>query len=335
MARRATTNQEVYLGPETIPGTSVPATKRLTAFTWTFGAKPTTKQFVPTGGKYPAASEMLTDMSAGKLSGQGDFNQIVYPISGVFGKVTPVAHAPSTTAYDWAFQPPVVGKANPQTYTAQQGEPGAEAEEYDYLLFTGFGYSFTRKQEVQFTADWIARAQQTGATLAASPVTVAMLTMTGAQANMYLDATSAQLGTTLLAAPFNVAFAGSGFYDATWPINRANASFEDHVDKVPKNELKIKLEANITGIAVKGSYLATGTRCYVRTDIQGQLIDAPNSVNAKVQHDMACFVTDVSELADVDGVYAVEYTLAVAEDMTWGASGTAQKLTVTCLLQTL
>ena len=333
MAHRASVNQAVQLGPETTPGTSVAATKLLTAFTWTFGPKPTTKQFTGTGRKYPSASEMLTDSSAGKVAGVGDFNQLPYIVASVFGKVTAVAHAPSITAYDWIFNPALSGAYSPQTYTAENGDT-VEAEKYTYLLFPGWGYSFTRKQEMQITGDFFAQQMQTGITRTASPTEVALLPMKGAQANLYLDSTSAGIGTTQLLAPLSVSFAASGYYDQFWPINRANASYGGHVDKLPKNELKIKLEADTAGIAVKGSYLETGAKCYVRVDVQGPVIDAANSVNATMTHDMVLFVSDVSELSDTDGVYAVEYTLQVAEDTAWG-TGTAQKLTFTNLIQDL
>ena len=64
------------------------------------------------------------------------------------------------------------------------------------------------------------------------------------------------------------------------------------------------------------------------------IIQEANSVNATMTHDMVLFVSDVSELSDTDGVYAVEYTLQVAEDTAWG-TGTAQKLTFTNLIQDL
>src|SRR6185437_7869956 len=156
--------------------------------------------------------------------------------------------------------------------------------------------------------DWFAQAFTEGATLTSSPAEVALLPMTGAQANIYLDTTSAGIGTTQLNDPLKVDFKASGYYGQYWPINRANNSFGAHVELLPKNELKITLQANSTGIAVKTNYLETGSRCYVRTDIQGAVIDSGNSISARMRHDMACFVTDMAEFSDVDGVYAVEYT---------------------------
>src|SRR5579859_1455486 len=144
MPVRASVNQAVQLGAEATPGSSVPAAKLIEAYTWTFGDKPATKQFTASGRKYPGASELLTEMSEGKIAGNGDFNACIYPASSVFGKVTAALHSPSTTAYDWIFKALLSGASNPQTYTLQNGD-ATDAEQYAYALFSGWGYSFTRK----------------------------------------------------------------------------------------------------------------------------------------------------------------------------------------------
>lgn len=420
---RASVNQQAQVGVEVTPGVPVAATKLLTAFIWTLGLKPVTKQFRGTGRQYPSASALLTEMSGGKISGPGDFAQGAYPVSSLWGTGNPVLHAGSVAAYDYKWTPPIVGSyaANAKAFTVQVGD-ASDAEQYAFLVATSFGYSFGRKQEVQFDADLIAQTFTEGITLTPAPTFVEQVPMTGAQMNVYLDVVSANLGSTLLTDPLKVDYKASGYYDPYFPVNRANASYTSIVDKEKKHELKLNLQANSTGIAVKGQYLDTGARCYVRVSGVGQLIEndqtvgvgaasagtytlsykgqvttpiAYNATAAVVQsalralstigatgcsvsgtaptwtvtmtgalaldmtaliingagltggtplvtaapvyaamtHDMACFVADMAEFSDVDGVYAVEYTLAVAEDSAWGtAPGTAQIFSFTNLL---
>lgn len=329
---RASVNQQIQIGVEAPSGTPASANRLLTAFTWTLGLKPTTKQFRGTGRQYPSASALLTEMSAGKIAGPGDFAQLVYPLSSLWGGAAIAAHGVSTTAKDWVWTPPIVGSyaANAKTFTVQAGDAN-DAEQYAYLAFTGAGYSFGRKQDVTISGELIAQTFTDGITLTATPTVVEQLPMTGAQFDIYLDATSAGIGTTQLLDPMKVDYKASGYYDGYWPINRANASYTSLLDKEKKHELKLTLQANSTGIAVKGNYLETGDRCYVRVAGVGPMIDGANSVNAAMQHDMALFVTNMAEFSDVDGVYAVEYTLAVAEDAAW-STGEAQKMTLTNLL---
>src|SRR5258706_2941064 len=122
MAVRAQATQVVQVGKEVSPGVFVPATKLLTAFTWTFGDKPVTKEFTGTGRMYPSASELLYESSAGKFSGQGDFNQLVYRISSCFGPGVVALVAPSATVSSWTFLPKISGAKPKQTYTLQNGD---------------------------------------------------------------------------------------------------------------------------------------------------------------------------------------------------------------------
>jgi hypothetical protein len=332
---RATINQQVQLGVETTPGTPVAASKLLVAFMWSLGLKPSTKQFRGTGRQYPSASSLLTEYSQGKISGPGDFAQCIYPLASTWGTPTFTLHGSSTTAYDAKWTPPLVGSyaANGKTFTVQMGD-SSDAEQYAYLAFTGWGYSFDRKQEVQFSGDCLSQTFTEGVSLTASPTEVEQVPMTGAQFNVYLDTTSAGIGATQLTDPLKVDFKASGYFDPYFPINRANASYTSLVDKEKKHELKIMLQANSTGIAIKGNYLETGTRAYVRVAGVGPVIDAVHTVSAGMTHDMAVFVSDMAEFSDQDGVYAVEYTLQVGEDSAW-STGTAQIMTLTSLLAAL
>jgi hypothetical protein len=332
---RAAVNQQVQIGVEATPGMAVPAGKLLTAFNWTLGMKAATKQFRGTGRQYPSASAVLTEYSQGKVDGPGDFAQLVYVISSLWGGATIALHGSSLTTYDWIWTPPLTGSyaAAAKTYTIQQGDTN-DAEQYTYGVFTGFDYTFGRQQEVQITADLIAQTLTEGVTLTAAPTEVEQVPMTGAQMSIYLDTTSAGIGTTQLTDPLKVAFQASDYYGPYFPINRTNTSFTSIVDKEKKNTLKLSLQANSTGIAVKGNYLETGARAYVRVAGVGPVIDSGHGVNAAFTHDMAVFVADMAEFSALDEVFAVEYTLVVAEDSAWN-TGTAQKLTLTNLLSAL
>lgn len=335
MAVRASVNQQVQVGVESVHGTGVAASKLLTAFTWSFGGKPSTKQFRGTGRQYPSASALLTDESVIKASGPGDFAQLAYIFSSLWGAPSFTLHGASSTAYDLKWTPPLVGSyaANAKSYTFQQGDT-VDAEQYTFGVFTGAGYSFGRKQEVAMTADAMAQTFTDGVSLTGSPTVVEQLPMVGAMMNVYLDTTSGGIGGTQLTDPLKVEYKASDYYAGYWPINRANGSFTDIIDKEKKHELKIALQANSTGIAVKSGYLTTGARAYVRVSGVGQTIDAGHSVTAAMTHDMACFVTSMSEFGDEEGVYRVEYTLTVAEDSAW-STGQAQIMTLTNLLSAL
>lgn len=334
-AVRASINQKVQIGPEVTPGTPVACGKLLDAFLWTTGENVTTKQFRGTGRQYPSASALLTEMSGGKVSGPMDYAQVVYLLSGLWGSGAPALHSPSSTAYDWIWTPGLTGSyaANAKTFTLQVGD-GGDAEQYAYLAFTGFSYSINRKQEITLGADFMAQIFSDGATLTSNPTAVEQLPLVGGQANVYLDATSGGIGATLLTDVLKFDYKASDYYDPYWPINRANASYANLVDKEKKHEVSLTVQANSAGIGYRATYLQPGARCYIRVQATGAVIDAGNSINAGMTHDMACFISGMDEFSDEEGVYAVKYTLQVAEDIAWN-SGEAQKMTLTNLLSAL
>ena len=338
MTARASVNQIVQLGKETVRGTPVACSKLLSAWDWTFGVKTTTKQFTGTGRKYPSASAQLTEMSEGKIAGHGDFAALIYPLSSIYGPAATALVGTSTTVTGWTFLPPIAGAAAPITFTVQQGNSVDDSQQYAYVIFSGWGYSFDRKQEVTITGDWFSQSLLDAITPTASPTNIALLPMTGAQCNVYLDTTSAGLGTTLLTDLMKLDFKASNYYSQYWPINRAAASFTTHIDMLPKCELKLTLTANTQAMALRTAYLQTDTiRAYVSVNITGPQIDGVHPTNAQMTHNMACFISDVTSFSDVDGDYAIEFTLQIAEDTSWVAlaGGTAQSLLLQNLLAAL
>ena len=334
MTRRSFTNQEVQIGKEASHGGGGGAGHILGGMaTWTLGAKPTTKQFPTAGRHYMSASALLTDESSGKVTGVGDFSTVAYILGSHWGSGSPVLHSPSTTVYDFIWTPALTGKYidSALSYDIQAGD-ATDAEEYLFSLFNGFQYSFSRTQEITWEADILMQAMAASITKTASPTYLVPAPMTGAMANLYLDATSSGIGATLLSdSVLSFEYKADPYYKPYYPVNRANPSFADAIDIAKKHSVTLRLEASSVAIGYKASYLATGDRVYMRVGVQGPVIDAGNNIHAEFQHDMACFVTGMKEFADTDGVYAVEYDLMVAEDTTW-STGQAQKVTLTTLL---
>lgn len=331
MPMRASVNQQFQIGAEAIPGTSVPASKLIEAFDVVWGIKPDIKTYRPTGRKLISIAEEMTEMTEGKLSGELDYNAILYPVAGVFGKITPALHGPSTTAYDWTITPPLTGNANPQTFTGQKGD-ASFAEAASYMLMSDWGYKVSRKEATN-DASFIAQLMNVAATLTAAPTVVPLQPAKGAHINLFLDSTSAGIGTTQITNPMEFSFAASGYYAPFWAVNRANPSFGSHVDQAPKNEFKLSLPFDTQG----RGYVATmqaGSKVYARVDAVGPVLDATNSLNYGFRHDMCLVITNIGQLSDKDGIYAVELTFEVAEDPNW-STGKGHTLSGTCALPAL
>src|SRR5258708_20003239 len=82
-----------------------------------------------------------------------------------------------------------------------------------------------------------------------SPTTVALAPMAGKHLNVYLDPTSAALGTTQLAKVFNLDYAFTGIYGPVFPFNRTNLGFPSHLHLNPGCIIKLQQEAAAVGMS--------------------------------------------------------------------------------------
>jgi len=276
---RSTVNQRVQIGAEsnTALGTVVAASKLLECFDWVFGLEADINLYRPTGHKYDNVQEENTEWASGTVGGNLDYNGAIYALASIWGAATPVAHGASAVAKDWIFTPPTSGSIVPQTYTIQQGD-AVRAHQVSYVLFTDFGYKGTRK-DFSMSGKVLTQPLVDGITLTASPTPVAIAPVVAKQANVYMDTTSAALGTTLMTRVLAIDFAMTSTYGPLWVLNRATIGWTAHVDTVPSAKFKLKVEADVNGMALLPNYLQTGNTAYVRVQSQGNVIDNNQTVS--------------------------------------------------------
>lgn len=333
----ATVNQRTQIGAETTPGTGVAATKYLGCFDFVPGVDGDVSFYRAGGHKYASEQEQNTEWLAWTMQGNMDFNGMIYPLGGVFGKVSPSAFNSSATAKQWVFTPPVFGSIQPQTYTLEQGD-SVRARKSAYSLFTDYGYTLTR-QSVNNTGKLFAQPVQEGITLTASPTAVPLAPIPGKDWNVYLDSTSGALGTTLLANCMQVQFSFGGAYGQFYPINRANLGFTNHVDLAPTCTIKIILLADSVGTGML-SHLEDGSTWYLRVQAQGNQIASDGGGGSTpifntFTHDMAIKFDKPDPFADTAGAWCQPWNAQIVEDFAWGSGGQAQVATVVNLITSL
>lgn len=267
-------NQRLQFGLETTPGVNVPAGKLLQALDLTMGPMADVVEFFPTGRKYASIVIENAEWSEGTFTESPlDYNNVVYLISGVAGAPTIGAHGASATAKDWTWTPPLTGSVQPQTYTIEQGDTNLpRAHKVNYGLVSEFSYKGDHKTGIKNGGKLLAQALQLGITMTATPTAVALAPTAGKHYNVYLDATSAALGTTLLTRVLNVDYAFSNIYGMMFTLNRANIGYVTHVDLRPKCTIKLLLEADATGEG-QLAMLQAGTTQFMRVQAQGLIID--------------------------------------------------------------
>src|SRR5258708_2344842 len=269
----STINQRLQFGAESTSalGTNVAANRLIQCFGIQWGPMADVKMFEPTGRKYPSAQIENSEWVEGTLTGYLDYNCIIYLLASTMGSISPVAHGASTTAKDWVFIPPLTGSIVPQTYSIEQGDT-VRARKASYGLFTEYTFKGDRQTGIDIGGKLLAQPLADGVTMTGSPTTVALAPMAGKHLNLYLDPTSAALGTTQLAKVFNLDYAFTGIYGPFFPFNRANLGWTAHVDLNPVCIIKVLLEADATGMTPPSS-MQTGSTQFLRVQAQGLIID--------------------------------------------------------------
>jgi hypothetical protein len=323
MPERASVNQKIQIGTESTPGTNVAASKVIESFDFVMGVKPDAKTYRATGRRWPSVQEENREWTEVDITGNLDYQGMVYLVSGPWGAATISTHTGGTLSKDWVWTPPITGSITPKTYTIEQGD-AVRAHKVNYGLITGFGYKGSR---ADFTCDAkaVAQALQDGITMTASPSIVALSPVVGKHVNIYIDSTSGGLGTTQYTRFLEVDYKYESGFGTFWPLNRANASFTGHVDTVPKNTVKVLLEADSQGMGLLTN-LQNGSTLYLRVDMVGTIIE--NAITYALQHDMACKIINMDKFTDKEGLFAVGYEMEIVEDAAW-SSGQSQKLTIT------
>jgi hypothetical protein len=271
---RGSANQSFQIGAESTSalGVAVAANRSLRCFNWVLGPNADVQVVGAVGRKYQQTTIENSEWVDLTVDGPIDYNGIIYLLASAMGSASPVAHGASTTAKDWVYTPPVTGTIVPQTYTIQQGETATRVHQAAYGLITDFGYKGDRKGGFTTSGKGMAQPLLDGTTFTSTPTAIALAPMAGKHANIYLDSTSAALGTTQLLKVLNIDYSFGGIYGGFYPINRANLGYTSHVDLKPGTTFKILMEADATGMT-ELSTMQTGSTQFLRVNAQGLIID--------------------------------------------------------------
>jgi len=329
MAERTSITQVTQVGVESVPGTGVAANKLFQALSIEPAIKADIKTFKPLGAKYATIAALGKEWVEAKITGDvACYNHLAYLLSGVLAYAAPVQQGGSA-AYLWTFTPAQSAEDTIKTFTVEQGS-SARAGKFTYGLVTEFGLKFDR-EKIEVSGSMLGQAYQDGISMTTSPTAIPIQPILPTALDVYLDATSASIGTTKLTRALSGEFGISDRFGPLWTINSAVSGFAAHVEQAPKAQLKLMVEADATGMGPLTAMRA-GDKRYVRLKAVGPLI--ASTYYYTFQMDICGVVSDVGEFSDEDGVYAIEWTFDVAYDSAW-SSGRAMQVQLTNTISAL
>ena len=323
MAERTAITQVIQVGLETTPGTTVPATVVLSSMDIESKVMNNTDIFRPTGFKYPTIAAQEREWTEGTMKGQPTYTELVYPLSSIINKAPPTQYNDGltpTSVYKWTFESSTTAPDTAATYTFEQGS-SVRAHGFSNGVFSEYSLNFTR-EKVDMAGKLLGTAVTDPVTLTPALSPIPLVPIQATHLSVFLDLTSVALGTTKMPRLFDFKYDLTNRYGAVWVVDSSQPSYVAVVELVPKQTVKVIVEADAAGMALLTLLRNDNTR-FMRVLAKGGTLYNTGSfaltpITYRYQQDMAVKVTNVGTFSDQQGVYAIEFEFEVMHDATWG-----------------
>jgi hypothetical protein len=307
VAERTSITQVVQLGVEVTPGTAVPADRKLNSVAINLSPDGNINTYRASGNKFPSIAALGKEWAGGDIEGAPTYTELLYLLAGILGPPTTTGAGPYT--HVWDIETSAV--QDPVTFTAEYGS-SFRAHRATGLVIPELSLSVTR-EEASLGGSVMGRAIEDNVVLTAAPTALALRPCLPTQFSIYADATAAGLGTTKLLRALSAEFTLGDRFSALWPINAAETSYAAVYEGEPSSEFALTMEADAAGMALLPVMRAGDSR-FIRLEADGTGDDL-------LTIDLALKVSDMMDFSDEDGIYAVQWTLGLFDDPTWGKTG--------------
>lgn len=311
MGEKASIFQTVQIGIETTPGTPVAANKKLLATSIVPAVKVEGDTFRALGNKYPSFAVVNKEWTEASIEGKLTYNEILYLLASLLSQPTPVQQG-GTTAYKWTFTSNTSAEDVGKTFTVEQGDSNS-AWRAAGVKVSGLEFTFKR-DEVSLSGSAIGQPLETGITMTSNPTSMTPRPVLPAHLKLYMADTQSGLDSAqAVSRGFSLVWGLTDKNALAWPLGQSPALIESE----PKVEAKLSLATDTTGLGLITT-MRNGATKWFRIKAEGSVIQTTYKYTFQI--DFPGQITDVGEFSDEDGLYLVEYTLAMVHDATWGKS---------------
>jgi hypothetical protein len=333
MAERASINQSVQLGVEATPGTAVAATRRLGSIGFAISPQAEIASRRPIGQKYSSLHVLGQEWAEAELEGGPVYTEMPYIFSSLLsaGTVTQLTDAATPTgAYRWVFDSNSFGDDAPKTFTVEQGS-AVRAHRVTNAIISELSFEWSR-EEIELGGTALARAIEDGIALSPGATMLEQVPVKPTDLSIYLDGSSANLGTTKLLRNLSGEFSMSDRYTPLWVVDRDQPSFVTTIEGEPDVTFTLTMEADAQGMGPLTAMRAGQTR-FLRIEAVGPVIyNAATPIRHTMILDIAGQVSEPQEFSDEDGVYAIGWEFGAVHDATWGRAIRAEVITTLAAL---
>lgn len=310
MPERSTLTELCQIGIETVLGTAVAATKTLQAASIKLDLEVDTDEFQPRGFKYPTIVTPTKDWTGGSLDGRLTYDEFLYLLA--LGVATPTVVTAAGVS-TWTCAPSTSAPDTMKSATVENGS-SVRAHRAPGLQLSDLSYSIDRDSGLSIAGTPMGMQLQDGVTLSAGATASNPTPILIGQVSVFMDTTSAGLGTTKLLRLHDLEWKLSSRQGPVWTLDAAQTSYAAPVETDPTCELMLTLEANSEGMGPLALLRAGSTR-FIRVEAIGATISGGSTY--RFRHDMAVKVKDPGSFGDTDGLVAMPWTFDVVHDAGW------------------
>lgn len=315
MAERTSITQVVQVGIETTPGTAVAANRFLPSVMVEMGMEGGLTEQRGSGNKFPVNYIPGKENSTAKISGNPTYDELLYLAVANLNYAAGVQNG-ATTAYTWTLSPSSIAEDNAlKTLTIEMGS-ALRAHKIANGRVTELVLSGTR-DSIDLSGTAMGGLFTDGITLTATPTAVPQIPVVPKHISVYMDDTSAGLGTTKLLRVLSWEWGVRNRFAPLWVVDAAQTSYAAAIEQAIDASVKIKVMADAQGMG-----LLTAARIAQKKFIRIEAVSDQNAGTAfpyKMTLDCCAEVKTLpGSIADQDGVYAIEWELGMVHDVTWG-----------------
>lgn len=321
MPDRPLVQEIVELGVESVPGTAVASTIKLSGLIVELDTALELDRIAPSGNLFDTIAAPRQEWASGTLSGFPTYPEMAYVFSNVFGAAAVTTPSGAVNARRYAWAPSSNTPWTPKTWTIRRGMVGNTAEMAAYGLLSGVTMSFSRTATPEVGGDLFAYALDYAASVVGSGLTqLSVVPILPADVCVYLDPTAAALGTTRLTRAFLASFELGELFGPIWPLDCTLPSFAGHTVLKPTADATLQLGNDTQGRDPVTAMRAGDTR-YMRIEATGPQIDAgPPAHTHRLRIDAALKVVEAPARGDSDGLSTLEWGFGIFDDPAFGGA---------------
>jgi hypothetical protein len=246
------------------------------------------------------------------IDGQGSYSELVYLFNSLLHVST--ASTTDTSGKAWVYSPSARAESTINTYTIEQGGT-VRAEKATFCHFASAEITFNRETGVSVTGSGRGQALQDNITLTSSPTAIEERPILGTDIKVYVNTTSASLGSTQFNRDFNIVWRCNDIRGPVKPLTGAS-SFVETVQTEPTIQLEMMLERDSQGQGFLTTARA-GTTQFVRVDCVSTILAGSATVFYTFRIDFAGKIFGGGDKDDHDGIDVANWTLDAVYDANW------------------